>query len=305
MSDHLEEQEMEAEALTAIFDSAFEIISDTPPFKWSVKLLPIDCGGDEEEEEKVNHVAVKLMATIPELYPDEKADLDIEIIKGLAEPQRQTILEIANNEAESNLGMAAIFTICEAVREWLSENNEKGQEDESMYAQMMRKAKEAEKAKAQAEQKFEAQKTKDEMTEAELEEFRVRKLREEGTPCTAENFQIWLEKFQAEMEQKALEEKKALERESSSSKKKDKGSKNKDDDMENRLTGFEHFSGKAGVLNMDDIEAAVDKIAGDNLDVNEELFEDDDDLDDLDFDSDSDEEGDDDSDESDDEAPDI
>lgn len=43
--------------------------------------------------------------------------------------------------------MAAIFTICEAVREWLSENNEKGQEDESMYAQMMRKAKEAEKAK--------------------------------------------------------------------------------------------------------------------------------------------------------------
>jgi len=81
MGDQIEEQEMEAEALTAIFDTAFEIISDTSPFKWSIKLLPIDCGGDEEEENEVNHVAVKLLATIPPMYPDEKADLDIEIIK--------------------------------------------------------------------------------------------------------------------------------------------------------------------------------------------------------------------------------
>ena len=141
------------------------------------------------------------------------------------------------------------------------------------------------------------------MTEAELEEFRVRKLRAEGTPCTAENFQIWLEKFQAEMEAKALEEKKALEKESSSSKKKDKGNSiSAVNDRNNRLTGYEHFSGKAGVLNMDDIEAAVNKIADDqtaekNIDVDEELFEgEDDDFDDLDFDSDDD---------SDDEVPDI
>ena len=72
---------MEAEALAAIFDHAFEVISDTPPFKWSIKLLPVDCGGDEEEEDKLNHVAVKLLATIPPLYPDEMPELDIEIIK--------------------------------------------------------------------------------------------------------------------------------------------------------------------------------------------------------------------------------
>ena len=65
----------------------------------------------------------------------------------MAEPQRKDILELANNEAENNIGMPAIFTICEAVREWLSENNVKGQDDGSMYAQMMRKAKEAERAK--------------------------------------------------------------------------------------------------------------------------------------------------------------
>jgi len=305
MDDHSEEQEMEAEALAAIFDHAFEIVSDTSPFVWSVKLLPIDCGGDEKEEDEVNHVAVKLIATIPALYPDEQPDLDIEIIKGLAEAQRKDILKIATNEAENNVGMAAIFTICEAVREWLSENNVKGQDDGSMYAQMMRRAKEAERAKEQAELKFEAQNKKDEMTEAELEEFRVRKLRAEGTPCTAENFQVWLTKFNAEMEAKALEEKKAMEKEVSSSKK-NKGPRVDYNEINNRLTGYEHFSGKAGVLNMDDIEAAVDKISGDSLDVKEELFDDDDDLDDLDFESGGDDDDDDDDfDDSDEEAPDI
>ena len=140
------------------------------------------------------------------------------------------------------------------------------------------------------------------MTQAELEELRVRKLREEGTPCTAENFLNWQAKFQAEMEANALEEALAKEKEASSGRKKDKGSRNNKDEMQDRLTGFEHFSGKAGVLNMDDIEAAVNKISAsddEKPDVNEELFDDDDDLDDLDFDSD------DDLDDSDDEEPDI
>lgn len=302
MCDHSEEQEMEAEALAAIFDRAFEVISDTSPLKWSIKLLPVDCGDDEEEENELNHVAVKLLATIPPLYPDDMPELDIEIIKGLADPQRNEILKIANEESESNQGMAAIFTICEAVREWLSSNNVKGQDDGSMYAQMMRRAKDEERAKAQAQQKFESQKAKDEMTEAELDELRVRKLRAEGTPCTAENFEVWQAKFEVEMKSNALEEASSKEKEGSSGRKKDKGARNNLDEMKSRLSGYEHFSGKAGVLNLDDIEAAVNKISGENIenaDVNEELFEDDDDLDDLDFDSD------DDLDDSDDEEPDI
>ena len=46
--------------------------------------------------------------------------------------------------------MAAIFTICEAVREWLNSNNVKGQDDGSMYAQMMRRAKDEERAKVRS-----------------------------------------------------------------------------------------------------------------------------------------------------------
>ncbi len=82
MTDHREEQEMEAEALSAIFDTAFEIRSDDQPFVWAVKLVPVDCGGDEEEEEAANHVMVKLVVKVPLNYPEEcLPEMDLEIIK--------------------------------------------------------------------------------------------------------------------------------------------------------------------------------------------------------------------------------
>ena len=148
MSDHREEQEMEAEALEAIFDTAFEIRSSDQPFIWAVKLVPVDCGGDEEEEEAANHVMVKLVATIPLNYPEESLpELDLEILKGLSLDNKQELLKLANEEAEQNEGMPAIFAVCEAVRTWLADNNVKGLDDASMHAQMMRKAKEAERQK--------------------------------------------------------------------------------------------------------------------------------------------------------------
>lgn len=292
MSDHCEEQEMEAEALAAIFDTSFEVISSSQPFEWSVKLVPVDCGGDEEEEEKQNHVAVKLISKIPLDYPEESLpELDIEVIKGLALEQKQDILALANDEAEANAGMPAIFAVCEAVRTWLADNNVKGLDDGSMHAQMMRRAKEAERSKAKAEQKFEAQKEEEEMTQAELEELAVRKRRAEGTPCTEENFNAWKEKFDKEMAQKKIDDDEQAQKEVSGKKK----SVEKKDDTADRLTGFDQFSGKAGIMNLEAMEAAAEEIENgsddesddvkvEDLDVDEELFDDDDDLDDLDFD---------------------
>ena len=152
MSDHIEEQEMEAEALSAIFDTAFTIRSSTQPFIWSIKLVPVDCGDDEDESEVTNHVMVNLVATIPPTYPESALpQLDIEVIKGLSPDNKNEILDIANNEAQANEGMAAIFAVCEAVREWLADNNVKGLDDASMHAQMMRKAKEAERREVREE----------------------------------------------------------------------------------------------------------------------------------------------------------
>eukprot|EP00559_Dactyliosolen_fragilissimus_P008989 CAMPEP_0184864112 /NCGR_PEP_ID=MMETSP0580-20130426/13821_1 /TAXON_ID=1118495 /ORGANISM="Dactyliosolen fragilissimus" /LENGTH=310 /DNA_ID=CAMNT_0027362765 /DNA_START=148 /DNA_END=1080 /DNA_ORIENTATION=+ len=309
MSDHMEEQEMEAEALAAIFDTAFEQLSDSsnPPIRWSVKLIPVDCGGDEEEEEAENHVAVKLLATLPDDYPEfSLPDLNIEVLKGLAEDQRQTILQIANDEAEANQGMPMVFAVCEAVRAWLADNNVKGLDDGSMHAQMMRKMKEAEKSKAQAKLIFETQRKEEEMTAAEMEDLEVRKRRAEGTPCNAENFAIWKQKFDVEMEEKKEEQLLEEEQRDKSSGGKKKGAcatdRKKEEDVAGRMTGFEYFTQKTGgaLLNMDDIEKAAEEVESrsfendadlnvDNLDVDEELFDDEDDLDDLDFDSDEEE----------------
>jgi len=291
MSDHIEEQEMEAEALSAIFDTAFTIRSSTQPFQWSIKLVPIDCGDDLEEEESSNHVMVNLVATIPLDYPEVSLpELDVEILKGLSPDNRKELVTLAQEEAAANEGMPALFAVCEAVREWLADNNVKGLDDASMHAQMMRKAKEVERKEAQAAQQFEAQKTIDEMTEAEKEELAVRKRREEGTPVTQETFTIWWDNFCTEMEEKKDEETGEITSEE----------KEKKRVMADRNTGFEIFSEKSGVFNLEKLEAAAEEIENDVGDVDEDLFDDDEDLDDLDFDSD-----DDDDDDDSDEEPDI
>jgi len=299
MSDQCEEQEMEAEALEAIFDTAYEPRSSTQPFVWTVKLLPVDCGGDEEEEEAANHVMVKLVATIPLTYPDEGSlpSLDIEILKGLSEDNKKELVALADEEAGANDGMPAIFAICEAVRGWLADNNVKGLDDASMHAQMMRKAKDAERQKAQAALQFESQTKKETMSVAEKEELEVRKRREEGTQVTDTSFAEWFQKFTTEQEQIKQDEKAAL---AAESKKEKNAVATNIASMEERLTGFEQFSGKSGVFNLEKLEAAAEEMENDMSaleaeemgEVDEELFDDDEDLDDLDFDSDDDDESD-------------
>lgn len=135
------------------------------------------------------------------------------------------------------------------------------------------------------------------MSQAEKEEFEVRKRREDGTPVTDTTFTEWWEKFCAEMEANKEEEKTAAAAEDAKEKK-----HNTSAVIEERLTGFQIFSDKAGVFNLEKLEAAAEEMENDTsaLEVDEELFEDDDDLDDIDFESD-----DDDDDEDSDEEPDI
>lgn len=145
------------------------------------------------------------------------------------------------------------------------------------------------------------------MSQAEAEELAVRKRREEGTPVTDATFAEWWSKYSAEMEQRKEEEKAAAAAEDS---KADKKNANAASIMDERLTGFQIFSEKAGVFNLEKLEAAAEELENDTSaldpeelgEVDEELFDDDDDLDDLDFDSDDD---DDEEDEDSDEEPDI
>jgi hypothetical protein len=140
MSDHCEEQEMEQEALEAIFDDCLEVLSAEQPFQWAISIWPEQLSHDE------NHVGIKLIANIPLDYPEiSLPELEIELLKGLSDDHRKELLVMAKEEAEANMGMPVIFSVCERLREWLIENNVKGMDDLSMYAQMKRREKEAEK----------------------------------------------------------------------------------------------------------------------------------------------------------------
>jgi RWD domain len=141
MSDQKEEQLMEAEALEAIFESSFEIVEgSTQPFVWRVTLWP------EATTDEVNHVGVAVTLTLPEAYPDGALpECEVSILKGLTSEHANTLLELAREEAQNNEGVPSVFAICERIREWLVENNQKGLDDTSAFAQMMRRDAEAKK----------------------------------------------------------------------------------------------------------------------------------------------------------------
>jgi hypothetical protein len=125
---------------------------------------------------------------------------------------------------------------------------------------------------------FESQTVKDVFTEAELEEIEVRKRREEGTPCNKENFEAWRTRFETET---------SLARSEAEDYDETKKSKLKKEDRANRLTGYQQF---AANMNLEALEAAAEQAELDeqedgNVDDVEELFQDDVDMDDLEFDS--------------------
>ena len=80
--------------------------------------------------------------------------------------------------------MPMMFTICEAVKEWLLDRNTPDEADDSAYGSMMRRAQDAAKEKVKNEMEYEAQKKKDDISAAEKEEAEVLRRRKEGTQCT-------------------------------------------------------------------------------------------------------------------------
>lgn len=282
MADHAEEQEMEEEALEAIYDTHFEKVASS---KWSLDIYPES--GDPSDLDELNHVAVRLLIDLPADYPELSVpSLQVEIIKGLADEHKDELEALAFEAAASLEGTPSIFAVAEILREWLVDNNQKGLDDVSMHAQMMRKKKQGEKAEQKAQETFEAQVALEEITQAEQEELEVRKRREEGTPCNMENFLAWRARFEAEMaaeKENEVEDTDAIK----------KSNKKKEVDKTGRITGRQHFADQS--TNLEALEAAAEQAERDpdeDLDdVDEELFDDDVDLDDLDFDSEDEEDG--------------
>lgn len=119
---HVEEQEMEVEALQSLFfhDNELELVS---PTNFVINLLPFP---DEEEE---NHVSASLEFTYPATYPEVLPEVSVRKVAGLSEKKeavfRDEVMANAMAEAEPSLGMPMVYIIAEVVQNWLRDNNEK------------------------------------------------------------------------------------------------------------------------------------------------------------------------------------
>ncbi|KAE9014577.1 hypothetical protein PF011_g7984 [Phytophthora fragariae] len=181
MTDYKEEQAMEVEALEAIYMDDFTQLSDEP-LTYQVHVVPNQDGEN-------NFVALLLKAEIPETYPDVEPKIEVIVKKGLADSQVKEIKQLLAQQVEENMGMAMMYTLSEAVREYLVENNREGN-DGSEHQEMLRRME----LKKKKEDKVEADKLEKANAEAEDERREFH-----GTPVTVETFAAWKEKFDAEM----------------------------------------------------------------------------------------------------------
>jgi hypothetical protein len=131
MGDFAEEQAMEIEALTAMFEEGKEFlkVSDT---EFKLVLVPHPQGEEE------NHVGITLHITYTATYPEVAPEWAIEDVKGLPDPKLKTLKGVVEQNIEENLGMVMIYTVAEACQDFLKENNVK---ELSMHEEMLLRAK--------------------------------------------------------------------------------------------------------------------------------------------------------------------
>lgn len=127
--------------------------------------------------------------------------IGIEVEKGLGKKHADELRVIALEHAESNVGGPSIFVIAEAIKDWLMDNNNPGQ-DGSMYAEMMRRVQQKDAVEKKKVDKAAVSAAADSEMRAEIidpaEQERIRK-RQAGTQVTLETFISWKIKFDDEM----------------------------------------------------------------------------------------------------------
>ncbi|KDO58657.1 hypothetical protein CISIN_1g025056mg [Citrus sinensis] len=124
MTDHVQEQEMEIEALEAILMDEFKEIHsgesglNTSNQCFQVTLSPQD---DEADESTMPPVELALIFSHTEKYPDEPPLLNVKSLRGIQAGDLKILKEKLEQEASENLGMAMIYTLVTSAKEWLSE----------------------------------------------------------------------------------------------------------------------------------------------------------------------------------------
>lgn len=70
-----------------------------------------------------NHVAARLMVSLPAKYPEEEASIRIRNEKGLNERQMEALNDALASKMAECAGEVVVYNVAECVREYLCENN--------------------------------------------------------------------------------------------------------------------------------------------------------------------------------------
>ncbi|PHZ12302.1 RWD-domain-containing protein [Rhizopus microsporus ATCC 52813] len=164
MTDYLEEQKNEIEALQSIYPDEFEGISET---EFRISIYP-------EEQDLENPRALSLHVIYTPNYPDELPEYEIEIIQGqVPESYLSRIEQSVKQAAEESIGMAMVFSLVMIIKEELDNIVlDVKRAEEELVKEKKRKEEEAEQAKFV------------------------------GTKVTRDSFLDWKKKFDAEIAEK-------------------------------------------------------------------------------------------------------
>lgn len=120
----MEEQDMEVQALEAIFMDEFILSSPGPPAMFRITLSPF--APHEEDAEHVNYVKVVLLVEYSETYPEQlPLVLKVNNVLGLSEDQLMELQAVIEEQANILLDTPMVYSLAEIVKEWLKEHNKK------------------------------------------------------------------------------------------------------------------------------------------------------------------------------------
>ena len=123
--DYEGEQQMELEALEAIFMDDLQEYNGTLPPGWDAVgktyIMTIDPHeeGEEQDGTTEEELQMELLWAHTANYPEEPPCLKLQAVYGLADSEVARCADMLQDQVQQNLGMAMIYTLITAAKEWL------------------------------------------------------------------------------------------------------------------------------------------------------------------------------------------
>ncbi len=126
--DYEAEQQQELEALEAIFADDLVEYKGSTPSAWAsnppvgqvfiMRILPVE-EGEEVDGTSTEELEMELLFAHTAHYPEEPPCLYLDSVRGLTDSEIARCLAHLQQQAQENLGMAMIYTLVTAAKEWL------------------------------------------------------------------------------------------------------------------------------------------------------------------------------------------